>query len=144
MTENRDSDMQSVLEDELKKKFPPEFINRIDEVIYFNDLKKEDIQKIIHLELDKSIQRLRVNGFESEVNQDMIDHLIKVGYDPKFGARPLKRAIQRWIDDPVTDILLEGPDKDVVFQISYDESSNKTKIDLKKPFKAKRVKKSDS
>ena len=143
-SENRDSDMQSVLEDELKKKFPPEFINRIDEVIYFNDLKKEDIQKIIHLELDKSVQRLRGNGFESEVSQDMIDHLIKVGYDPKFGARPLKRAIQRWIDDPVTDVLLEGPDKDVVFQISYDETSNKTKIDLKKPFKAKRVKKSDS
>ena len=142
-SESRDSDMQSVLEDELKKKFPPEFINRIDEVIYFNDLKKEDIQRIIHLELDKSIQRLMVNGFESQVGEDMIDHLIKVGYDPKFGARPLKRAIQRWIDDPVTDVLLDGPDKDSIFHISYDVDNNKTKIELKKQVKSKRVKKGD-
>lgn len=122
--------IKSILDGELKKKFAPEFINRLDEIIYFNSLSKENINSILDLELNKSQKRLNEIGFSFEIDQSMRDHLCEVGYDPKYGARPLKRSIQKWVDDYITETLLDEPDKDSVFKISYDKEENKTKIEL--------------
>jgi ATP-dependent Clp protease ATP-binding subunit ClpC len=142
-SEDRTDEIKSILEKELKKKFAPEFINRIEEIIYFNDLNKDNIRKILTLELDKSINRLGELGFSAEIDDSIVEKLIEVGYDPQYGARPMKRAIQRWIDDSLTDTLLENPETGSTFLISYDSENDVTKIQVKKPGKSKRTKKGD-
>ena len=122
--------IKSILDGELKKKFAPEFINRLDEIIYFNSLSKENINNILDLELNKSQKRLNEIGFSFEIDQSMRDHLCEVGYDPKYGARPLKRSIQKWVDDYITETLLDEPEKDSILKLSYDKEENKTKIEL--------------
>lgn len=122
------------LEKELKKKFPPEFINRIDDIIYFKDLGKEEILQIIDLELVKIINRVKTIGFNINVDTVLKEHLVKVGYDPQYGARPMKRAIQRWIDDYLTDYILENsPVEGTLFNLSYDTDKESTVITEEKP-----------
>jgi len=117
------------LEKELKKKFPPEFINRIDDIIYFKDLGKEEILQIIDLELVKIINRVKTIGFDITVDDKLKNHLVKVGYDPQYGARPMKRAIQRWIDDSLTDYILESnPAVGTIFHLSFDSDKEATTI----------------
>jgi len=128
---NFDDDSKSILEKELKKKFAPEFINRIDEIIYFKDIDKEDIKKIVYLELNKSIERLKNIGFNCDINENVIDKLVEVGYDPQFGARPMKRAIQRWFDEPITDSLMDEPEVGSTLHIKYDKDSDKVIVDIK-------------
>lgn len=137
--EKADSDVKSILEKELKKKFPPEFINRIDEIIYFRDLDKGDIKKIVVIELNKSINRLKTIGHNATVEESLIEHLITVGYDPQFGARPLKRAIQKWIDDAITETLVEnsGLPMDSTLILSYNKEEDKTSVEIKKVKKSK-------
>jgi len=137
--DNHDSDVKSILEKELKKKFAPEFINRIDEIIYFKDLNKDDIKKIVYLELKKSTERAKSIEFELKLEDSIIDHLVEVGYDPQYGARPLKRAIQKWIDDAITDfIITSNPSKGVELTISYDSENDETKIVAGKVSKTKK------
>jgi len=122
------------LEKELKKKFPPEFINRIDDIIYFKDLGKEEILQIIDLELVKIIGRVKTIGFEITVDSKLKEHLVTVGYDPQYGARPMKRAIQRWIDDYLTDYILENaPVEGTKLDLSYDSDKEVTTISDTKP-----------
>jgi ATP-dependent Clp protease ATP-binding subunit ClpC len=142
-SEDRTEEIKTILEKELKKKFAPEFINRIEEIIYFSDLTKDNIRKILTLELNKSIARLLELGYNAEVEESIIEKLIEVGYDPQYGARPMKRAIQRWIDDYLTDVLLENPELGSKFVISYDAENDVTKITTKKPSKSKKTKKGD-
>ena len=129
--ENKDENIKSTLEKELKKKFAPEFINRVDEIIYFNDLTKEDIRKILKLELDNCLNRLIDLGYTSETDDTIVEKLMEVGYDKQYGARPMKRAIQKWIEDPLTETLLETPPSGSIFQISYDSENDETKITIK-------------
>jgi len=131
-SEDRTDEIKGILEKELKKKFAPEFINRIEEIIYFNDLGKDEIRKILFLELDKSIARLKELGFSAEIDETIIEKLIEVGYDPQYGARPMKRAIQKWVDDYLIDILLESPTIGTTFRISYDSENDVTKIESEK------------
>jgi len=113
-----------VLEKELKKKFAPEFINRLDEIIYFKDLGKEEILKIIELELAKTVGRAIQIGYNLVITDELKDHLVEVGYDPQFGARPLKRAIQKWIDDYITEFIIESnPKQGATLTISYDKEN---------------------
>lgn len=130
--ENKASNDKYILEKELKKKFPPEFINRIDDIIYFRNLDKENITDILHLELKNTYQRLSDAGYTCELDNKIIDKLIEVGYDPQFGARPMKRAIQRWVDDPLIDVLLDDPKTGSVFLISYDKELDETQVTIKK------------
>jgi len=139
--DNKSEDIKNFLEKELKKKFAPEFINRIDEIVYFNELSKEDITKIVKLELDKSIKRLNELEFNAEIDDKMIEHLINVGYDPQYGARPMKRAIQKWIDDAITETLLNEPTANSTLLISYDSEKDETIISIGKPKKVKKDKK---
>ncbi len=139
--ESQDSNIKSVLEKELKKKFAPEFINRLDGIIYFRDLGKEEIMKIVNLELTKTYARAKNIGFDLVIDSTLIDHLVKVGYDPQYGARPLKRAIQKWVDDAITDFIMESsPKEGSTLILSYSPELDKTVITTDK----KKRKKSES
>ena len=97
---------KAVLEKAVKKVFPPEFINRVDEQVFFNPLGKEDIEKIIDIEIKGLRKRVREAGFDLKVTAGAKRLVADVGYDPSYGARPLKRAIQRLIEDPVSEHII--------------------------------------
>lgn len=141
--ESKHDDIKSTLDKELKKKFAPEFINRIDEIIYFKDLDREDIKKILLIELEKSNEKLINLGFSAQFEESILEKLIEVGYDPQYGARPMKRAIQKWIDDPITEILLESPKPNSKFQIEYDSEKDETSVKIFEEPKSKPRKKRD-
>jgi ATP-dependent Clp protease ATP-binding subunit ClpC len=99
-------DKNGVIDKELKKIFSPEFLNRIDEVIMFNSLTKENISGIVDVEIKATIHRLKEIGYEINITPSLKDYLFEVGYDEEFGARPLKRAIQKYIEDKITDAII--------------------------------------
>ena len=102
VTQNR----QSVLEKAIKKNFPPEFINRVDEQIFFNSLTKEDIEKIIDIELKDLKERAEESGYKLTITPSAKRFIAEAGYDPAFGARPLKRAVMRYVEDPVSEFII--------------------------------------
>jgi ATP-dependent Clp protease ATP-binding subunit ClpC len=123
---NEQEKARSIIEKALKKKFKPEFLNRIDETIIFNSLKPDDINVIIHNELDKLKARVKEIGYEIKINKSAVDYVAKQGYDEAYGARPLTRAIQRYIEDPVTDEILNGNFKEGdTIKITYDKKEDK-------------------
>ncbi|MBO4571472.1 MAG: ATP-dependent Clp protease ATP-binding subunit [Bacteroidales bacterium] len=97
---------KALIDKALGKVFPPEFLNRLDEQIYFNSLRKEDICSIIDLEIASLRKRMAEMDLDLQVTPEAKDFIAEVGYDPQFGARPLKRAIQRYIEDPVAEALI--------------------------------------
>ena len=99
----------SILNKELKKRFTPEFLNRLDGIIYFNSLSKDNLRQIIKLEIDNSIKRFKDIGYYIEYNDSVIEHILEVIKDEsEYGARPVIRAIQNEIEDPLTDMILDG------------------------------------
>ncbi|MDP2036412.1 MAG: AAA family ATPase, partial [Ignavibacteria bacterium] len=117
--------LKNTVEDAMKRLFNPEFLNRIDEAIVFRSLDKDDIKKIIMIEMKDLIKNLNTNKMEIVLEQSAQDFLAEKGFDPKFGARPLKRAIQKYVEDPLAEELLmntirEG-DKIVVSHIAGKE-----------------------
>jgi ATP-dependent Clp protease ATP-binding subunit ClpC len=142
--ESKDDNVKSTLEKELKKKFAPEFINRLDEIIYFKDLDKVDILQIVQLEINKTLKRAKEIGFELEITDELKNHLVEVGYDPQYGARPLKRAIQKWVDDYVTEFIIENePKSGGELLATYNSEKDITEVTLKKISKQRKNKKSD-
>ena len=103
---------KSIIEKELKKTFTPEFLNRIDEVIIFNNLEKNDIREIVDIELTKVIERVNGIGYELEVKSNAKDFLTDKGYDKKYGARPLNRAIQKYIEDLIAENVVSNQIKE--------------------------------
>lgn len=109
--ENRDTIMSSIrreLLDLLRKKLRPEFLNRIDEIILFKPLTRKEIHKIADLQLSKLRQKLTQKNIELTITDAALDWLANLGYDSQYGARPLKRAVQRYISDPLAVRLLSG------------------------------------
>lgn len=102
------SSLKNTVEDAMKRLFNPEFLNRIDEAIVFRSLDKEDIKKIITIEMKDLVKNLSENKMNIELHKSAIDFLTEKGFDPKFGARPLKRAIQKYVEDPLAEELLLG------------------------------------
>ncbi|TVP98476.1 MAG: ATP-dependent Clp protease ATP-binding subunit [Balneolaceae bacterium] len=98
--------MKTTIQDALKKVFNPEFLNRIDDVLTFRPLEKKDIFKIIDILSDELFVRVRNLGYELELSKGAKEFISEKGFDPKFGARPLKRAIQKFIEDPLAEELL--------------------------------------
>jgi ATP-dependent Clp protease ATP-binding subunit ClpC len=94
------------LQKELKNFFTPEFLNRVDEIVMFNPLKEEEVRKIVDIELQKLIDRLNKMGYEININDDVRNHIANVGFDDKYGARPIKRAIQDKIEDYISEEVL--------------------------------------
>src|SRR5512135_839983 len=101
-------EMRKKLNDSLKHSFRPEFINRLDSVIIFRSLNKQDIEKIVSLELDKVALRLKEHNLTLKATPAALDMLADLGYDAEFGARPLRRVIQQKVEDPLSDRLLSG------------------------------------
>jgi len=91
---------------EVERYFRPEFLNRIDELIVFNPLTNEDLARIVHLQLNEVRKRLTEKGVNLDLSPEAVDFLIKQGYSEDYGARPLRRAIERFIEDPLAEHLL--------------------------------------
>jgi ATP-dependent Clp protease ATP-binding subunit ClpC len=100
-------DMKGRITGELKRVFKPEFLNRVDEVIVFHKLERAEIGSIVELMIDRLRQQLKVSGVDIELTDAGRDVLVEKGYDPMLGARPLRRAIQRYIEDKLSDAMLE-------------------------------------
>ena len=105
-TRNVAKDRQSVLEKAVKKAFPPEFINRVDEQVFFNALTRDDIEKIIDIELRDLRRRAEEAGYKLTVTPTAKKFIADAGFDPAFGARPLKRALMRYVEDPVSEFII--------------------------------------
>ena len=105
---NEDEEMKSTIKKSLKKAFSPEFLNRLDDVIVFNSLKREDIHKIIDISLGELFTRIEDLGFKIELTDKAKDFISEKGYDPQYGARPLNRAIQKYLEDPIAEEILRG------------------------------------
>jgi ATP-dependent Clp protease ATP-binding subunit ClpC len=131
----------SVIEKELKKKFAPEFLNRVDDVIMFNSLDKEHINKIITLELEKLVERVEKMEYQLEISDSAIEHISKEGFDPDYGARPLKRAIQRWVEDVLTEeIINSNPEKGTKMTLEYNSEDEKMQVVFEKKKKGRKKK----
>ena len=128
-----DKNARSVIENALKKAFAPEFLNRIDDVVVFNALEKEDINKIIDIELEKLLLRIKNLGYTLKLTKAAKDYIADKGFDKQYGARPLKRAIQKYVEDTlaeeiITSQLVEG-DK---IMMDLDTENNELKIEIEK------------
>ena len=137
---------RDVLKKELGKFFAPEFLNRIDDVIIFNSLKKEDIDKIVKLELDILLKRLLKMKYKFSYKLEVIDLISKVGFDELFGARPLKRAIQDKIEDLISEKILLNEvveNKDYMLLVKDDENILIEDHSIPEPKKRGRKKKED-
>ncbi|MGE5499315.1 MAG: AAA family ATPase, partial [Syntrophothermus sp.] len=100
--------LKNTVEDAMKRLFNPEFLNRVDEAIVFRSLEKEDIQQIINIEIKDLVENIKQNKMEILLDQTARDFLSDKGYDPKYGARPLRRAIQKYVEDPLAEEILKG------------------------------------
>ena len=125
---------EGVIQDSLKKAFSPEFLNRIDDVIVFKSLDKEDIKRIVDIPLVEVIGRVKEMGYTLKIEDTLKEYLIEKGYDEKYGARPLNRAIQKYVEDPISEKVLEGElNIGDTITISYNPKIEDVKIDIKKP-----------
>jgi ATP-dependent Clp protease ATP-binding subunit ClpC len=97
-----------LLKKELEKTFSPEFLNRLDEIIYFDPLAKENIIKILDVELDRMKPRFETIGIKIKITDTLKEKIAEVGYDPKFGARPLKRVLQKYVEDTVAETMINN------------------------------------
>ncbi|MGB1573601.1 MAG: AAA family ATPase, partial [Flavobacteriales bacterium] len=101
-------DRRGVIQNALKRAFAPEFLNRIDDVIVFNSLKRDDIHRIIDLELSKLFGRIESLGYGITITDAAKDFLVEKGYDEQFGARPLRRALQKYLEDPLAEEIINA------------------------------------
>ncbi len=102
------SNARSVIENALKKAFAPEFLNRIDDVVVFNTLEKNDIDKIIDIELDKLLNRIDELGYKLKLSKKAKSFIAEKGFDKQYGARPLKRAIQKYVEDLIAEEIIKS------------------------------------
>jgi ATP-dependent Clp protease ATP-binding subunit ClpC len=100
--------MRDMLRKEVERHFRPEFLNRVDDIIVFKPLSKENLQTIVDYELSKVFKRLTEHGFKLELTDRAKEFIIEKGYNPEFGARPLRRAIEHYIEDPLSEAVLRG------------------------------------
>jgi len=100
--------MRGKIMEETKRVFKPEFLNRLDDIIVFHTLTKPDLVRIVALEVDKVVARIRTKSIHIELDQTAQDLLIEKGYDPAYGARPMRRAVERFLEDPLAEELLRG------------------------------------
>lgn len=133
-----DVNQKSVIETALKRFFSPEFLNRIDDVIVFNPLKKEDILSILDLSMTKLEKRIEGMGYSIKLNKAAKEFLSEKGFDPEFGARPLNRAIQKYVEDPMAEEILKAEltEGDVI-EVSHEKDAEVLKFKISKKKKPK-------
>ncbi len=135
-----DSHQKSVIESALKKAFAPEFLNRIDDVIVFNPLEREDIHKIIDIELRKLYARIKDIGYDLNLTDNAKDYIAEKGFDKQYGARPLKRAIQKYIEDALAEEIVNSKleEGDSIF-MDLDKKKDELTIKIKKAEKSSKT-----
>jgi len=136
-----DDHAKGVIENALKKAFSPEFLNRIDDIVVFNPLVKDDINRIIDIELDSVFKRVNVLGYEISITEVAKNFIADKGFDANFGARHLKRALQKYIEDPLAEKIIQSTinEGDAVM-IDFDSELNEIKIEVQKTKKVKKKK----
>lgn len=129
----RDEQTKSILQKALQKTFAPEFLNRIDDIIIFNPLGREEINKIIDLELRGLYERVKSLGYQLKISNPARDFIADKGFDANFGARPLKRAIQKYLEDPMAEVLIKSELKegDTIF-VGFNKAKSEIKIKIQK------------
>ena len=143
-TDNINENLNSTIDKALQRTFNPEFINRLDDFIIFNSLTKDDLYKIIDINLQKLYLKANEIGYSIKLTDKAKDFLIEKGYNPKYGARPLERAIQKYLEDVIAEEILSGELKkgDIIIA-NYDSKSKSIKVkksDSKKKNSNKKVK----
>lgn len=135
-----DDHSKSVIQNALKKSFAPEFLNRIDDVIVFNSLEKEDIYKIIDIELEKLLTRINNLGYRLKLTDKAKDFIVEKGFDKQYGARPLKRAIQKYIEDALAEeIVTKNLHENDHILMDLNEDKNELSIKIDKGNQKKKV-----
>jgi ATP-dependent Clp protease ATP-binding subunit ClpC len=130
---SRDEQTKSILQKALQKTFAPEFLNRIDDVIMFNSLGKEEINKIIDLELKGLFERVKALGYRLTIATAARDYIAERGFDANFGARPLKRAIQKYLEDPMAEVLIKaGPSDGDMINVGFNGTKSEIRIKIQK------------
>jgi ATP-dependent Clp protease ATP-binding subunit ClpC len=141
--ENEDDASKMVIEGALKKAFAPEFLNRIDDVVMFNSLDRDDIHKIIDIELGNLFGRVNGLGYTIKITDAAKDYIVEKGYDVNYGARPLKRAIQKYLEDPMAEeIIKNNLSEGDEIEVDYNKEKDLILVSTHKP-KAKKNKKED-
>lgn len=134
--ENESADYEGMkvkILEQSKKVFKPEFLNRLDDLIVFHMLEKKDLVKIVDLEISKVIDRLKSREITVKIDNKAKDFLIEDGYDPEYGARPMRRSVEKHLEDPLAEHLLRGDVKDGDFVgVSFDKKENKLKFKAQK------------
>ena len=132
-SDNLDEQARSTIQNALKKAFAPEFINRLDDIIIFNSLERSDLHKIIDLMLIKLKARLVNLGYEVQLTEKAKDFIADKGYDPQYGARPLNRAIQKYLEDLLAEEILKGPlEEGELIEADYEENAEQISLVRKK------------
>ena len=120
-----------VIENALKRSFAPEFLNRIDDVIIFDSLEREDIHRIIDIELKSLFHRISDMGYQMKVTETAKDFIVEKGWDSQFGARPLKRAIQKYIEDALAEEIIRSKiSEGDIITIDHEPSTTELKISI--------------
>jgi ATP-dependent Clp protease ATP-binding subunit ClpC len=131
-----DEHAKGIIEGALKKSFAPEFLNRIDDIIVFNALERKDIHSIIDIELDKLLHRISDLGYTLKLSNKAKDYIADKGFDKKYGARPLKRAIQKYIEDALAEEIVNSKlNEGDTISMDLDDAKNTLTIKIKKPSK---------
>ncbi|MBI3218282.1 MAG: ATP-dependent Clp protease ATP-binding subunit [Bacteroidetes bacterium] len=142
--ENDEEVMKSTIQNALKRAFSPEFLNRLDDVIVFNSLQREHIHQIIDITLGKLFERILSLGYTVELTEKAKDFLADKGYDQQFGARPLNRAIQKYLEDPVAEEILKGEiTEGGTIQADYEGTDDALTVKVKKAKASSKEKKSE-
>jgi len=124
---------KGVIQKALKRAFAPEFLNRIDDVVLFNTLSRDDIHKIIDIELKGLYERVSTLGFGIKLSEDAKDYVLDKGYDIQYGARPLKRAIQKYLEDPMAETIIKSTlvEGDTML-VDFDKENEEITVSIKK------------
>ena len=125
-SELQDTNVQQSIALALKEVFRPEFLNRIDEIITFHSLTMEDIKQIASIQIEKLNQRLKTRNLKISLDDKTMEYLARKGYDPSFGARPLKRVIQQEIENPLSMAILKDEfNREDTIEFEFDENAKK-------------------
>ncbi len=144
-TAQADAHAKGVIENALKKTFAPEFLNRIDDVMVFNALEREDIHKIIDIELDKLYSRISALGYQLMLSDKAKDYIADKGFDQKYGARPLNRAIQKYVEDVIAEEIIAAKVKEGdTLNMDLNEQGDGLTLKVKKASKKKEEAKAET
>jgi len=142
--QNIDSHVEGVIKKSLQKSFAPEFLNRVDDVILFNSLTKEDINQIIDIEMDSLLKRIDSLGYTVKITKEAKNFIAEKGFDAKFGARPLKRAIQKYLEDPLAEEIINAQIKEgdtINITLGKENTTLNIKVAKRKKNKSEKIKK---